>query len=135
MIRPPVRSRKSWTSSRVLSSVRLPGTTLTTKRCSGSKATWSQLSPWWASAGFSGSQCFSFLPTKAHLSSNWTSRVWGGKSHEFVVDLLGVLAGDHGQANDRVLVHLDEPTRLPDPTVLLQMVHNGPRQPGGGFAA
>src|SRR5580658_10777494 len=104
MSRPPVRCRKSSTSCWVLSSVRLPGTTLTTKRCSGSKATWSQLSPCGCREGLSGSQCFSFLPTKDHFSSNCTSRVLGGKSHEFIVDSLGVLAGDYRQANHGILV-------------------------------
>src|ERR1700690_2054410 len=104
MSRPPVRTLKSCTRRCTLSSVRLPGTTLTTNRCSGSKATWSQLSPWWASAGSLGSQCFSFLPTKDHFSSNWTSRVLGGKSHDFVVDIVGVLTSHQGQADDRILV-------------------------------
>src|SRR5437899_7020131 len=103
MRRPPVRSRKSFTNWWTFSSVRLPGTTLTTRRCSGSKATWSQLSPCCRSAGLFGSQCFSFLATKDHFSSNCTSRVRGGKSHDFVVDLLSVLAGDHRQTHHRVL--------------------------------
>src|SRR6266567_8902276 len=116
MIRPPVRSLKSFTSRWVCSSVRLPATTLTTRRCSGSKATWSQLSPCRASPGLSGSQCFSFLPTKDHFSSNCTSRVFGGKSHDLVVDVLGVLAGDRGEAHRRVLVDADEAAGLADAT-------------------
>src|SRR6516162_3001280 len=135
MIRPPVRALKSCTKRCALSSVRLPGTTLTTKRCSGSKATWSQLSPWRASSGFSGSQRFSFLPTNAHFSSNWTSLVRGGKSHEFVVDLLGVLAGDHGQANHRVLVHPHESAGLADATILLMMLQHRNRSVLGKLAA
>jgi hypothetical protein len=58
------------------------------------------------------------LPTKAHFSSNWTSRVFGGKSHEFVVELSGVLAGQEAVSNHRVLVHPDQPTGLSDPTPL-----------------
>src|SRR5579871_2498159 len=135
MSRPPVRALKSCTRRWTLSSVRLPGTTLTTKRCSGSKATWSPLSPWWASSGFSGSQCFSFLPTKAHFSSNGTSFVRGGKSHAFVVDLVGVLAGDHGEANHRILVYPDEAAGLSDPTILLKVLEDGDRLILGKFAA
>src|SRR3984957_20203655 len=135
MIRPPVRALKSCTKRCTLSSVRLPGTTLTTKRCSGSKATWSQFSPWRASSAVSGSQCFSFLPTKAHFSSNWTSLVWGGKSHEFIVDLLGVMAGDDGQANDRILVHPHEAAGLADATVLLKMLQHRDGFVLGEFAA
>src|SRR4051812_8535803 len=134
MSRPPVRARKSWTSCWVLSSVRLPGTTLTTKRCSGSKATWSQLSPCCRSAGSSGSQCFSFLATKDHFSSNCTSRVRGGKSHDFVVDVLGVLAGHHGQANHGVLVDADQATGLTDPTTLLEVLQDRQGSVVGEFA-
>jgi hypothetical protein len=75
------------------------------------------------------------LPTKAHFSSNWTSRVWGGKSHEFVVDLLSVLARDPGEANNRILVHPDEATGLADPTILLKMLEDGDRLVLGEFAA
>src|SRR5437588_5548554 len=124
MIRPPVRVRKSCTSSRVLSSVRLPGTTLTTRRCSGSKATWSQLSPCWRSSGFSGRQCFSFLVTKDHFSSNCTSRVLGGKSHNFVVDILGVFPGDHREAYHRVLVDAHQAAGLPHPATLLEVLQD-----------
>jgi hypothetical protein len=75
------------------------------------------------------------LPTNAHFSSNWTSRVRGGKSHEFVVDLAGVGAGDAGQSNDRVLVHPDEATGLSDPAILLQMPQHGDGFFLGEFAA
>jgi hypothetical protein len=75
------------------------------------------------------------LPTNAHFSSNWTSLVWGGKSHEFVVDLLGVLAGDHGQANHGILVDPHEATGLSDPTILLEMVQDSHRLVVGEFAA
>ena len=61
------RLLKSLTSLSVFAAVRLPGTTLTTKRCSGSKATWSQLSPCWSSSGSSGSQCFSLLADERPL--------------------------------------------------------------------
>src|SRR5256885_896680 len=96
--RPPVRLLKSWTNSWVLAASRLPGTTLTTRRCSGS----------------SGLQCFCFLPTKAHFSSNWTSRVRGGKGHQLVVERPGVFAGQEAVADDGVLVHADETAGLAD---------------------
>src|SRR5687768_6097737 len=115
MSRPPVRSLKSCTNSCTWVSVRLPGTTLTTRRCSGSKATWSQLSPSSPAKGSSGWQCFSFLATNDHFSSNCTSRVRGGKSHALVVDFLGVLAGDQGQPHHRVFVHPDQAAGLPHP--------------------
>jgi hypothetical protein len=44
-----------------------------------------------------GSPFFCFLPTKAHFSSNWTSRVQGGKGHPLVVGGLGVPADLPGQ--------------------------------------
>jgi hypothetical protein len=52
------------------------------------------------------------LATKDHFSSNWTSRVFGGKSHEFLVQIVGVLAGDSAQAADGVAIHLAEPAGL-----------------------
>jgi hypothetical protein len=53
---------------------------------------WSQHSPLCSSAGSERSQCFSFfLATNNHFSSNWTSSVFGGKSHEFVMGFGGVL--------------------------------------------
>jgi len=41
------------------------------------------------------------------------------------VELVGLLAGHHGQADDRVLVHLDQATGLSHPTTLLQMLQDG----------
>jgi hypothetical protein len=80
-----------------------------------------------------GSQCFSFLVTKAHFSSNCASRVRGGKSHEFVVELFGVLTGDDGQTHDRVLMDADQATGLPHPATLLQMTEDGERFVIGQF--
>ena len=48
--------------------------------------------------GVVGSQFFCFLPTNAHFSSNWTSRVSGGKGHQLVVGVLGVLDRPAGPA-------------------------------------
>src|SRR5712691_12484407 len=90
---PSVRSWTCWTTSLQFCAERSPGTTASNKRCSGSTAVWSQSSPLSSSAGSSGSQFFSFLATKFHFSSNWTSRLRGGKSHEFVVKVLGLVAG------------------------------------------
>jgi len=64
--------------------------------------------------GSSRSQCFSFLVTNDHFSSNWTSCVAGGKSHELVVELLGVRAGQQAVADDGVLVHADQARGLAD---------------------
>jgi hypothetical protein len=63
----------------------------------------------WSSAGSVGSQFFCFLPTKAHFSSNWTSRVRGGKSHEFVVAVESVLSGHPSQSCDGIAVDADQP--------------------------
>jgi hypothetical protein len=54
------------------------------------------------------------LKTNDHFSSNWTSRVRGGKSHELVVELLGVRAGEPAVVNHRVAVHSDEPAGRPN---------------------
>src|SRR4029077_19416156 len=91
---------------------------LTTRRCSASRARWSQQSPHKSSAGAAGAQCCSFLPTNDHFSSNWTSRVLGGKGHEFVVELLGLLTRQQAKADHRVLVHADQPAGLPHPTTV-----------------
>ncbi len=94
--------------------VRSPGTTLTISRLSASIATWSQVSPLRSSAGLVSWQFFSFLATKDHLSSNWTSRVWRGKLDQFVVEVSGVFPSNSAQAANRVAVHLAEPSRLAD---------------------
>src|SRR3954452_16308537 len=99
---PCVRSWTSWTTSLQFSAQRSPGTTTSNSRCSGSTAVWSQSSPLSSSRGSSGSQFFSFLATKFHFSSNWTSRVRGGKIHEFIVEVLGLVAGFGEEARDGV---------------------------------
>src|SRR5215210_6406707 len=45
-----------------------------------------------------------------------------------------MLAGHRGQAYDRVLVDADQACRLPDPTVLLQMLEDGDGFVLGEFA-
>ena len=69
-----------------------------------------------SSAGSLESQFFSFLPTKAHFSSNWTSRVFGGKSDQFVMKVVGVLPGDSAQATDRATIDLAKSSGLSDAT-------------------
>jgi hypothetical protein len=54
------------------------------------------------------------LVTNDHFSSNWTARVCGGKSHEFVVEVLGVVPGQEAVAEDGVLVHADQAAGLAD---------------------
>jgi hypothetical protein len=51
--------------------------------------------------------------------------VRGGKSHAFVVDVLGLLAGDQGQPHDGVLVDADQAAGLANAAALLQMLENG----------
>jgi hypothetical protein len=64
------------------------------------------------------------LPTNDHFSSNWTSRVLGGKSHAFVVDLGSVLAGPFGQPDDRVFVDTDQTAGLTDATALPEVLQD-----------
>jgi hypothetical protein len=54
------------------------------------------------------------LATKAHFSSNWTSRVRGGKRDQLVVEVAGVLAGQSAVAADRVAVHPAKTAGLAD---------------------
>jgi hypothetical protein len=61
------------------------------------------------------------LATKDHFSSNWTSRVVGGKSHEVVVEVLGVPTGLEGEADDRVLVHSRQAAGLADANPFLEV--------------
>jgi hypothetical protein len=65
------------------------------------------------------------LATKDHFSSNWTSRVLGGKSHEFVVELLGVLAGAKAVADDGVLADAHQAAGLADAAALGEVVQDG----------
>src|SRR4051812_17417279 len=104
---------------------RAPGTTASTSLCSGSKATWSHQSPLWSSDGLLGSQFFCFLSTKDHFSSNWTSRVRGGKSHELVVSVVGMLADHAGQASDGVGIDADQASGRSDTTALVEVLEHG----------
>src|SRR6476469_518347 len=108
-------------SSTALSPRRLPTTTCRIRRWSGSRATWSHWSPRNQSASSSGSQRFSFLPTKDHFSSSWTLVVRGGKSHELVVDLARVAPGPQAVADHRVLVDADEAAGLADAAAVRQV--------------
>jgi hypothetical protein len=49
------------------------------------------------------------LYTNDQFSSNWISWVAGGKSHELVVELLGVFAHPSAVANHRIAVHAHQP--------------------------
>jgi hypothetical protein len=75
------------------------------------------------------------LPTNDHFSSNWISRVLGGKSHEFVVEFLGVLPGDHGQADYGILVNPHQATGLTHATTLVQVLEDGQGFVLGPFGA
>jgi hypothetical protein len=65
------------------------------------------------------------LATNDHFSSNWTSRVSGGKGHQLVVGGFGVLAGQEGQSRDRVLVDPHQTSRLPDAAAVGQVLQDG----------
>src|ERR1019366_6881636 len=122
---PLVRSWTSRTAFLQFSAERSPGTTTSRRRCSGSMAVWSQSSPLSSSRGSSGSQFFSFLPMKFHFSSNWTSRVSGGKSHEFVVVKLGLVAGEGEVAGDGVPGDAGEATGGADAAALADVIEDG----------
>src|SRR4051812_33992909 len=104
---------------------RAPGTTASTSLCSGSKATWSHQSPLWSSDGLLGSQFFCFLLTNDHFSSNWTSRVRGGKSHELVMSVVGMLSDDSGQSSDGVGIDADQASGASDTTALVEVLEHG----------
>jgi hypothetical protein len=61
------------------------------------------------------------LVTKDHFSSNWTSWVEGGKRHEFVVALLGVVAAPQSVADDRVFIDAGQPCGLTDAAAVLEV--------------
>src|SRR5215217_1129672 len=107
------------------SRVRSPGTTASTSRLSASTAVWSHRSPSRASAGSAGSQLFSFLATKLHFSSSWTSRVLGGKSRDLVVDCLAVPAGQAGVARDGVGPDVNQPAGGACAAPFLEVLHDG----------
>src|SRR5215207_8981115 len=133
--RPSVRSWTSRTTSLQFSAQRGPGTTASNNRCSASTAVWSQSSPLSSSAGSSGSQFFSFLATKVHFSSNWTSRVLGGKSHELVVEELGLVAGLGEEARDGGSGDSREAAGGADATSFAKVVQDGDGLVGGRLGA
>jgi hypothetical protein len=65
------------------------------------------------------------LPTNDHISSNWTSHVRGGKSHELVVSVAGVLSGQLRQADDRIGMDVDEASGLSDAATLGEVLEHG----------
>jgi hypothetical protein len=65
------------------------------------------------------------LPTNAHISSSWTSRVRGGKSHELVVSVVGVIAGGAGQPDDGIAMGADQAAGLADAVALGEVVEDG----------
>src|SRR4051794_39177938 len=95
-----------------------------TNRLSASKATWSQVSPLRSSAGSSGSQFASFLATKAHFSSNWTSRVRGGSGDQLVVQGRRMGPGLPAVAGDGLPIDADEPAGLADAVALGDVVED-----------
>src|SRR3954471_5524197 len=123
-VRPPVRSWTSWTICRQVAPSRLPGTQQSNSRLSGSTAVWSQSSPRNRSSGSSGSHDCSFWETKPHFSSSWTSRVVGGKSHQFLVKGLGVGTGLGDVTCDGVLVHPHQAAGGPCPAAFTDVIED-----------
>jgi hypothetical protein len=64
------------------------------------------------------------LATKDHFSSNWTSRVRGGKSHELVVSVVGMLSGDAGQPADGVGIDADQASGGADAAALVEVLEH-----------
>src|SRR5205814_8273460 len=73
----------------------------------------------------SGARDFSFLAMKLHFSSNWTSRVRGGKSHELVVEVLGLAAGEGDVSGDGVPGDPGEAGGGADAAALAEVVEDG----------
>jgi hypothetical protein len=65
------------------------------------------------------------LATNDQASSSWTSRVRGGKSHELVVSVVGVIAGGSGQPDDGIAMGPDEATGLSDAVALGEVLEDG----------
>jgi hypothetical protein len=61
------------------------------------------------------------LATNGPFSSNWTSRVRGGKSHELLVSVVGVLSGGAGESDDGVAVDADESSGGADAAPLVEV--------------
>ena len=119
-----MRRLKSTITAATFSAVRSPGTTLMINRLSASIATWSQVSPLRSSAGSAGSQFFSFFATKDHFSSNWTSRVRGGKLDQLVVEAVSVLPSDSAQAADSAAIHVAKSAGLADAAPLGDVIQD-----------
>src|ERR1700759_3098948 len=98
--------------------------TARTKRCSGSRVTWSQQSPQRPSSGLAGLQCFCFLKTKDHFSSSWASWVEGGKGHKFIVAVAGVLTSSQGIAGYGVFIDAGQPSRLASTAAILEVLQD-----------
>ena len=69
-------------------------------------------------------QFFCFLPTNAHFSSNWTSRVAGGKSHDLVVGVFRVLTGQECQPGDGVLADPHQAGGLSGPAAVVEVLQD-----------
>src|SRR5262245_21886462 len=132
---PPVRPWTSRTTSLQFCAERSPGTTTSNRRCSGSTAVWSQSSPLSSSRGSPGSVFFSFLAMKFHFSSNWTSRLRGGKSHELVVEEFGLVAGPGEVARDGVPGDPREAAGGADAAPLSEVLEDGDGLVGGQLGA
>jgi hypothetical protein len=67
------------------------------------------------------------LKTNDHFSSNWTSRVFGGKSPELVVQLPGVSAGQAAVPDYRIRGHPDLASRGADAVAVGEVPEKGDR--------
>src|SRR5215510_10706600 len=124
--RPPSRSRTPPSSTSALSCVRGPTTTSSTRRLSGSKATWSHWSPLNQSASSWVLQCFCFLPTNDHFSSTCTLVVQGGKAHQLLMELASVAAGAAAIADHGVRADADQAAGLANAAAIGQVSQYGP---------
>jgi hypothetical protein len=72
-----------------------------------------------------GSRFFGCLKTKDHFASHWISRVRGGKSHERVRNVVGMLSGAAGQSADGVGIDADPPSGGADAAALVEVLEHG----------
>jgi len=65
------------------------------------------------------------LLAHAHISSNWTSRVRGGKSHELVMSVAGMSSGHLRQAGDGVSVDVHQASGPSEDVALGEVLEHG----------
>src|SRR5262249_61266731 len=65
-----------------------------------------------------------FWAKNGQLSSNWASRVWGGKGHESLVGVVSVSSGQAAVAHHRIAVGPHQPAGLADAAPLGEVLRD-----------